>query len=308
MSDSKFTVILFYKYTHIEDPAALVSWHRKFCAALNLKGRVIIAHEGINATFEGQTQNIEAYLAEFLKDPRFSDVHIKRSEGNGKAFPRLNIKLRPEIVSLHLEGEDVNPNKITGVHLKPEELHEWIKNKKDFHIIDMRNDFEQKVGYFEGSILPGMKRFRDLPKVLGKLLPLKEKTIVTVCTGGVRCEKASGYLLKKGFKNVYQLDGGIHSYMEKFKNDDFKGKLYVFDDRITMTYTPDEKRTIVGRCDKCSAETERYVNCLYPPCHIHFMACSNCVKDDKIFCGIRCRILNWLSQFFPSLLKRKLTS
>jgi UPF0176 protein len=309
MSTHRYDIILFYKYTTIENPEKLAEWHKDFCKAHSLKGRVIIAREGINATLEGNPIDIDAYSAEFTKDPRFKDVHIKRSEGNGKAFPRMSVKLRKEIVSLHLKNEDVDPNQITGKHLKPEELYHWIHGgKKDFHIIDMRNDFEQKVGYFAGSVLPGMKRFRDLPKVLHKLFPLKEKTVVTVCTGGVRCEKASGYLLKKGFRDVYQLEGGIVSYMEKFKNDDFKGKLYVFDDRITMSFTPDEKRTKVGKCDQCLADTERYVNCSYPPCHVHFMACDSCVKNGEIYCGLRCRILNVLARFFPALLKKKITS
>src|SRR6185369_5737909 len=116
------------------------------------------------------------------------------------------------------------PNKLTGKRLKPEELHDWINSDKEFYIVDMRNGYEHLAGYFKGSILPAMDNFRDLPAFLKQIEHLKNKTVLTVCTGGVRCEKASGYLLANGFSDVYQLDGGIVTYMESYPNEDFLGK------------------------------------------------------------------------------------
>src|SRR3989338_8970087 len=170
----RYTIILFYKYIHIDDPEAVAKREREICARLGLKGRCIIASEGINATYEGTKENIEKYVKELEKDTRFQGIHFKYSSGNGKAFPKLSIKVRKEIVSLHLGTCDIDPNQITGIHLKPEELHEWINppaggQVKEFYIIDMRNVYEHKVGHFENSILPPVENFRDLPKVVEQI-------------------------------------------------------------------------------------------------------------------------------------------
>ena len=282
----EYQVILFYKYVEIEDPEALMKAQKELCKELNLKGRAIIAREGINGNFEGTQENTKKYCEELLKDTRFSDVHIKKSEGTGKTFPKLSIKVRDEIVSAHFD-EDFSPTQITGKYITAEELHDWIHSDKELYIIDMRNDFEQEVGYFDGSVLPGMRNFRDLPKVLPKLEHLKGKTVVTVCTGGVRCEKASGFLVKNGFEDVYQLYGGIHSYMEKYPNEDFKGSLYVFDQRIVMGFNRDE-REIVGKCASCKTPSENYINCSNDICHKHFIMCEKCVESGTPTCPEGC--------------------
>lgn len=293
MPTENYTIILFYKYTEILDPEKLRDEQRALCEKLGLKGRIIVAKEGINATFEGTDENVEEYLKVYLSDPRFADTHIKRSKGDGNAFPKLSVKVRPEIVSLHLGDEDFSPNQITGKHLKPKELKEWFQTKKvgeDFYIVDMRNDYEFKVGRFKGSILPTLQNFRDVPKALHELEELKEKPVLTVCTGGVRCEKASGFLLKKGFKEVYQLDGGIVSYMEQFPASEFEGSLYVFDKRILMHFDPEDKHVVVGRCEKCEGPSERYVNCKNPRCNKHFICCEDCSEEDgRSFCSVECR-------------------
>ncbi len=294
----KYQIILFYKYVNIADPEQVKIWQVEICSRLGLTGRCILASEGINATFEGTKENIREYIKELEKDERFLNIHFKISQGNGNAFPRLSVKIRKEIVSLHLGTCDINPNEITGTHLKPEELHEWIKSGKEFYIVDMRNAYEHKVGHFENSILPPIENFRDLPKVVEQIKHLKNKTVLTVCTGGVRCEKASGFLITQGFTDVYQLDGGIVSYMEKYPNEDFKGKLYVFDSRVVMTpfYTDDPKFTrrggheIIGKCDICLEQSENYVNCNNPVCHRHFIACNSCIEkgEGKAFCPGGC--------------------
>ncbi len=292
-------IILFYKYVRIEDPAAVKIWHDEMCGRLGLTGRCIIASEGINATFEGAEENIREYVKELEKDPRFLNIHFKYSAGTGKAFPKLSVKVRKEIVSLHLGTCDIDPNQVTGTHLKPEELHAWIKTGREFYIVDMRNAYEHKVGHFEGSILPPIENFRDLPKVVAQISHLKNKTVLTVCTGGVRCEKASGFLITQGFTDVYQLSGGIVSYMERYPNEDFQGKLYVFDGRVTMGpaalagagfYTDDSKHQIVGKCDECGEQSENYVNCANPICHRHFIACTLCLdkNNGNAFCPGGC--------------------
>ncbi|QQR76577.1 rhodanese-related sulfurtransferase [Candidatus Nomurabacteria bacterium] len=285
----KYTILLFYKYTKVKDPKVEMGMQRGISEVLGLTGRTIVAEEGINATLEGTTENIEKYITWMSGRRGFSDIHWKRSEGTGNAFPRLSVKVRPEIVSLHLGEEgDINPNKLTGKRLKPYELKKWYEENKDFYIVDMRNDYELKTGKFEGTIFPGLENFRDLREKVDALAELKDKTVLTVCTGGVRCEKASGFLKKEGFKDVYQLDGGIVSYMEKYPGENFKGSLYVFDGRVTMNFNGD-KHEVVGRCDRCESPSEHYVNCGNLACHRHFICCENCLTESgEGFCSDEC--------------------
>jgi UPF0176 protein len=275
------------------------------CQELSLKGRLIVANEGLNITLEGKREDTENFIKELEKDSRFLNIHYKRSEGTGNSFPRLSVKVRPEIVSLHLGTCDVDPNETTGIHLAPEELHKWIKGdptspeasqgKKEFYIVDMRNAYEHMVGKFAGSICPPMENFRDLPKLMKMIDHLKNKTVLTVCTGGVRCEKASGYLITQGFTDVYQLDGGIVSYMEKYPNEDFEGKLYVFDGRVAMGfYTDDPKHKIIGRCASCGAPAEEIVDCREFGCNGQFILCANCEnaqihKRGHTYCVRNCK-------------------
>lgn len=291
-NNMKHEIIIFYKYVSIQDPKATVEWYRALCEKHNLKGRTMIAHEGINSTVEGSIEDLAAYETELRANPLFSDVIIKRSEGTGKAFKKLIVKVRNEIVTLGLPKEqDIDPNKVTGVHLKPEELRDWLtKKEKDFVIVDMRNDYEWKLGRFKDSVTIPMRNFRELQHHMDAIKNLKDKTVVTVCTAGVRCEKASGYLLSQGFKDVYQLDGGIHTYLEKYKHEDFHGKLYVFDERMTMTMAPDGERPVIGECDFCKAKTENCENCSYLSCHVHLMICDACKeKAGGVWCNENCK-------------------
>jgi UPF0176 protein len=281
-------VLLFYKYVHIEDPKTLMDDHRALCERLNIKGRYAIAHEGINGTCEGSPESINEYVKILTSDPRFADIHFKYSQGNGRSFPKLKIRVRPEIVTLRLGEDDVDPNKVTGIHLKPEELHQWFENNEDFVIVDMRNEYEHQVGHFPNSVLPSLKNFRDLPKVLPELEPFKDKKLLTVCTGGVRCEKASGYLKTKGFKDVYQLDGGMVSYMEQYPGKNFLGAMYSFDNRVVIDYDGGN-HPVIGKCIVCGAASENVVDCKNVSCHGQVIECKDCLaKYGKVYCKDRC--------------------
>ncbi len=328
-------ILLYYKYTAIENPDELAASQRELCNHLNLKGRIIIAEEGINGTVEGLTEDTEKYIQELQSDERFANMNFKKSAGTGNAFPRLSIKVRPEIVSGHLGDADVNPTEVTGQYISAEEMRSWIhgsekmvcdnchsdvkggisgsptdrqrslvaatlarddkrcllsREPKEFYIVDMRNDYEHKIGFFQNSILPPLKNFRSLSQILPSLEHLKNKTVVTVCTGGVRCEKASGFLVKNGFTDVYQLEHGIVTYIEKYPEEDFKGKLYVFDGRITIAFNSEKiEHEIVGRCDKCQTPSENYVNCNLPSCNTHFICCEKCYENNgRVFCSNDC--------------------
>jgi len=281
-----YQILLYYKYTHISAPEEFKDSQLKLCQKLNLKGRIIVAHEGINGTIEGKLADTEKYIKELTKDSRFADIHFKKSSGIGNSFPKLSIKVRSEIVSAHL-GNDINPSEVTGKYLTPEQLHNWINSGKNFYLVDMRNDYEQAVGYFANGLLAPFTNFRDLPKILPILEDLKDQVIVTVCTGGVRCEKASGFLLENGFKQVYQLYGGIVSYMEKYPNEDFLGKLYVFDGRVTIGFnTEDPKHMVVGQCTFCQSPVDTYYDCqnLYCQGKRHFISCKSCLEKNSGLC------------------------
>ena len=290
MLKQKFEVLLYYKYVSIENPVREMKTQKRLCEKLGLTGRIIVAEEGINGTVEGTVENTKKYIAEMTKRSEYADIDFKRSVSDGKAFPKLSVKVRPEIVSAYMP--ELNPNQVTGKYLTAEELHKWFEDGKEFYIVDMRNDYEYASGYFENSLFSGFSNFRELKTAIEKLEHLKDKTIVTVCTGGVRCEKASGYLVAHNFNDVYQLHNGIQTYMEKYPNQHFKGKLYVFDGRITIGFNTDSpEHEVVGKCILCEEASDHYVNCGNNACHKHCIICETC-KDEEtgmFFCSEECK-------------------
>jgi UPF0176 protein len=253
----------------------------------SLTGRAIIAEEGINATVEGFTADTELFISELLQEKTLADMSIKRSAGMGATFPKLSVKVRDEIVGTQFPQEEADPRIRTAPRLTAEQLREMYENEEDFVVVDMRNDYEIASGKFKNTFNPELENSRDLPKAMPKLEPLKNKKVVTVCTGGVRCEKMSAYLLNNGFDDIYQLEDGIHGYMEKYPGKDFEGTLYTFDQRHTMHFGGN--REIIGICMLCKAKTENYVDCANLDCHIHFLACEDCTDDTgRAFCSEKC--------------------
>ena len=288
-----YEVLIYYKYVDVADPAHEMDEQKKLCADVGITCRIIVAHEGINGTLEGTTEACNKYIEAMNAHPLFSGMRFKRSPGTGSSFPRISVKVRPEIVSARLGDHDVNPQKVTGKYVTAEELHEWIHSGQEIYIVDMRNDYEFKVGYFKNSILPKLANFREVPDILPEIEHLKNKRVITVCTSGVRCEKASGFLVTQGFKDVYQLLDGIQTYMEKYPNEDFLGKLYVFDGRITLAFNEkDPAHFVVGKCDKCGTSTDEYFDCAYIHCkgNRHFLACKDCQEPNgTAYCSEECR-------------------
>lgn len=272
-------VILFYKFTPIADPEALKNEQLALASSLNMTGRVIIATEGINATFEGSRAEIEKYKQALKKDERFSDVKIKESAGTGYAFPKLSIKVRDEIVTL--KAGDFDPKTETATELPAEDLQAWYENNEDFVVLDLRNDYEIVSGYFDKTINPKLGNFRDLNDKLPELAHLKDKKVVAVCTGGIRCEKATCLLKKQGFTNLYQLKDGIHTYMEKFPAKHFKGSLYVFDNRMVTPVKDDPEREIVGECTFCQTKTENYASDDSARPSKKILCCEECFETHK---------------------------
>lgn len=274
MNSSEYIVILFYVFADIANPQALAEAHKAKCAELGLTGRMLIAEEGVNATFEGTRESVDAYIAFLRTDPLFASIKIKESAGTGSAFPKLTIKVRKEIVTLGAGRFDVA--KETAKELPAEEMQKWYENDEDFVVLDLRNDYEIASGKFEKTIDPGLANFRDLPGKIEELKHLKDKKVVTVCTGGIRCEKATCLLTREGFTDVYQLKDGIHTYMEKFPGDKFKGTLFVFDNRMTTPVVDTENREIIGRCILCEVPTEEYYSDDSTRPSKKVLCCTNC--------------------------------
>jgi len=287
MENLKYSVILFYKYVELEDPEAVMAWQKEICKSLELKGRTLLAKEGINATLEGETESITKYIELMRQDSRFEDIIFKISKSSGQAFSKLSVKVRSEIVSLSLPSDqDYDPKLVKAKYLEPEELYNWIhQEKREFYILDMRNYYEAKVGHFAGSLIfDNLKNFRDLPNILDEIQHLKHKTILTVCTGGIRCERASGFLLQHGFTDVYQLHNGIVTYMEKYPNEDFLGKLYVFDGRVMMGFnTESPEHQVVGRCQWCGQKSENFINFnVESGERMHAICCQDCLDKGLV--------------------------
>lgn len=294
-----YEVLLFYKYTPIQDPHQTAQWVRMLCAEYNLLGRVIVAAEGINATLEGLHEHTQAFVNVFTADTRFADIPIKTSAGNGSSFPKLRVKVRDEIVGTHFP-KHIDPTVQTGKRLTPHQLRALYESGEDFTLIDMRNSYEIASGAFKGAVDPGMQNSRDLPNTIQKLASHKHKKVVTVCTGGVRCEKMSAYLIDQGFTDVHQLDGGIHVYLEQYPDKDFEGVLYTFDNRATIDFGGNRAR--IGTCALCSAPTETYRDCATPTCRNHFLACDSCAQGKHETACARCRKQN--KNFFATLWRR----
>lgn len=289
MKKSDYQILLYYKYVRLKNPEDVMEQQRALCEKLSLKGRILLAEEGINGTLEGTIENTQKYIKHMNEIKEFKGITYKKSEGTGDAFRKLSVKVRSEIVTSNVTTD---PTKTTGKYITSVELHKWYEEGREFYIVDMRNEYEYASGYFENFVPSGMNNFFDLSEIAERLSHLKGKTIVTVCTGGIRCEKASGFLIESGFADVYQLKDGIYTYMKMYPNQHFKGKLYVFDKRMLMGFNTDSAaHEVVGKCDHCGHKSENYVNCQYNFCSRHHIQCEGCYDKELNlpFCDKKCK-------------------
>ncbi len=294
MTEQKpYRVLLYYMYVPIENGEQYKEEHLAFCKEVGLKGRILIADEGINGTVSGTVEQTDQYISMMKNDPRFAEMIFKIDEASENAFKKMKVRYRKELVTLRLE-DDINPNEVTGKYLTPKEFYEGIMDE-DTIVLDARNDYEYELGHFRGAIKPEIQNFRDLPQwVRDNKEKLDGKKIITYCTGGIRCEKFSGWLVKEGFEDVSQLHGGIVTYGQdaEVQGELWDGQLYVFDERIGVPVNQKE-HVIVGRDYFTGEPCERYVNCANPPCnkkilcseeneHKYLRSCSDeCRKSDR---------------------------
>ncbi|CAM3403343.1 rhodanese-related sulfurtransferase [Marinicrinis lubricantis] len=290
MQTAMYRVLLYYKYVRIDDPEQFTAEHLEFCRQLGLKGRVHISAEGMNGTVSGTIEQTDAYMEKMKQDPRFEDMVFKIDETDRHAFKKMFVRHRKEIVSLGLE-DDVNPLQITGNYLEPKEFMEHMQ-REDTVVIDARNDYEYDLGHFRGAIRPEIHAFRELPDWIRENKHMLEgKKILTYCTGGIRCEKFSGWLLKEGFEDVSQLHGGIVTYGkdEHTKGQLWDGQCYVFDERISVPINQME-HVVVGKDHFTGEPCERYVNCANPECNKQIL-CSE--ENEELYmrsCSHECRV------------------
>lgn len=284
-----YRVLLYYKYIRIENPRFLAVEHLEYCKSLGLRGRILISPEGINGTCSGSYSQTEKYIEHMKLDPRFSDLWFKTDDVKTHVFKKMHVRYKDELVTFRFE-EDIDPNKLSGLHLSPAE---WLEkmNEDDVIILDGRTDYEYDLGHFKNAVRPTVRSFREFPKwVAEDFSKFKDKKILTYCTGGVRCEKLSGYLLKQGFKEVYQLNGGIVNYSHDpgVKGKLFEGKCYVFDSRISVPVNFADEYTVTGKCLHCGAPTDRYVNCANIDCHKQHFECEACQEEWARSCSAEC--------------------
>lgn len=282
------TTISYYKYYQILNPSFFRNHLYDQYEQLGVLGRIYIASEGINAQISVPSTRLEEFKAvmndiEFLKGIRLNFA----IEDDGKSFFKLNIKVRKKIVADGIEDPDFNPSDC-GVHLNAKEFNEIITQENTV-VVDMRNHYESEVGHFENAICPEVVTFREsLPIISDMLAEHKDKNLVMYCTGGIRCEKASAYLKYKGFKNVFQLNGGIIEYARQIKDqhleNKFKGKNFVFDERLGERISDQ----IISRCHQCGNPCDVHVNCKNDQCHILFIQCADCAEKYEDCCSRRC--------------------
>ncbi|WP_124054347.1 oxygen-dependent tRNA uridine(34) hydroxylase TrhO [Arcanobacterium ihumii] len=287
-------ILLFYKFTPIKDPQAMMLWQKALCQELKLRGRILISEDGINATVGGSLEACKQYAKRFKEYPQFRGTDIKWSEGTGLDsdgysldFPKLSVKVRKEIVGFGAPGElKVNRDGVVGggTHVKPEDLEQLISDNPDLVFFDGRNKIEWEIGRFENAIVPNTHTSHDFISELesGKFDDIKDKPILTYCTGGIRCEILSAMMKNRGFENVYQLDGGIVRYAERFGNEGrWQGSLTVFDKREVIDYDPEARK--IGTCHHCGGPANRLHNCNDLQCRTRLVTCENCM-DLPAYC------------------------
>lgn len=288
-------ILLYYKFTPVKDPEAMRLWQKTLCEGLNLRGRILISEHGINGTVGGDLEDLKKYVKATKGYPGFKGTTFKWSEGAREDFPRMSVKVKPEIVAFDAPDElKVDEKGVVngGKHLKPEQVHELVEERGDDVVFfDGRNAYEAKIGKFKNAVVPDTRTSRDFIRELesGKYDDLKDKPVVTYCTGGIRCEILSSLMKNRGFKEVYQIDGGIVKYGEKYGDDGlWEGSLHVFDDRMKVDFS--DHTAAVGSCIHCEGPTNNYENCALASCNDLVLICLFCKqKSGLLYHSDACR-------------------
>jgi UPF0176 protein len=281
-------ILLYYKFTPIKDPEAVRLWQKTLSDSLTLRGRILISEHGINGTVGGEMDDLKKYIKETKSFAGFKNMVFKWSDGGRENFPRMSVKARRELVGFKNSDDEfeVDENGVIGggVHLKPKQVHELVeKYGNDVIFFDGRNAHEAAIGKFKNAVIPNTNTSRDFLDELesDKYDDIKDKKIVTYCTGGIRCEVISAMMKKRGFNEVYQIDGGIVKYSEAYGDDGlWEGSLRVFDDRMTVNFS--DHAAVIGECTHCQSKTSNFENCAWANCNDLVLICENCKEDSNL--------------------------
>ncbi len=285
---NEYLVILYYHYTKLNELETFRDIHQEFCDRDNLLGRIYVASEGINGTLSGLKDDVLAYMEYLKNDQRFEEIVFKVDEADKHAFKKMHVRVKNELVNLSLET-DINPKKLTGEYVEPRDFYLRMQDPHTI-VLDARNDYEHQIGHFRGAIRPNIRNFRELPYWIKENESLlKDKKILTYCTGGIRCEKLSGWLKAEGYNDVGQLKGGIITYGkdEVAQGQLWDGQCYVFDERLKVNINRVES-VVVGRDHFDGTPCERQINCANPECNKQILVSQE--NEDKYLggCSIEC--------------------
>ncbi|MFT6359674.1 MAG: UPF0176 protein [Saprospiraceae bacterium] len=295
-SDEKRTTLSFYQYANIENPKQFRDDFYSTLSEISVFGRIYVAKEGINGQISVPTENFEGFKNRMDAVPFLKGIRLNIAiDDDGKSFFKLKINVKKKIVADGLDDELFDVTK-RGKHLSAKEYNE-LTEKKGTIIVDMRNHYESEVGYFADAIRPDVETFREeLPLVAELFEDKKDQDIVMYCTGGIRCEKASAYMLHKGYEKVYMVNGGIIEYARQVKEqgleNKFIGKNFVFDERMGERIGDE----VVAKCHQCGETSDNHVNCGNDACHMLFLQCEKCAKKYQDCCSRECADFNQLSE------------
>ncbi len=298
-SGYEFVTISFYKYHQIENPQLFRDHLFQIWSAIDVVGRIYVAHEGINAQMSVPIVNFERFRNELFEISFLNNVRLNIAVEDADVdhpFLKLKVKVREKILADGLDDSSFNPSN-TGKHLTVEEFNA-LTDQDDTILIDMRNHYETEVGHFEGAITPDVDTFREsLPIIEDEILKGNEdKNIVMYCTGGIRCEKASAWFKHRGFKNVHQLEGGIIKYAndakDKGEKNKFIGKNFVFDERRGERISED----VIAQCHQCGEPADVHTNCVNDACHLLFIQCASCQEKYENCCSPECQEITHLPE------------
>ncbi|XP_068181047.1 thiosulfate sulfurtransferase/rhodanese-like domain-containing protein 2 [Antennarius striatus] len=287
-------VLLYYHYCKVDDPHLVCDWQRALCEKLHLTGKVRVATEGINGTVGGTSMATDLYVVAMRSHPifRMEEEEFKSSDGGAECFTDLRVGVHKEIVPMGVDP-DVIPYQLAGVRLEPEDFHREVQAlvagggpSPDTVLLDCRNFYESKIGRFRRCLAPDIRKFSYFPAYVDQNLDLfRDKRVLMYCTGGVRCERGSAYLRSKGVcKEVLQLKGGVHRYLERYPDGFYRGKLFVFDERYAISSNDD----VISACRYCGAPWDRYRLCSSRPCCQLVLSCPRCRQEGHTACCSRC--------------------
>jgi UPF0176 protein len=285
--ESPFFVLAYYHFISIPAPHQEVAAHKAFFKERQITSRIYLSEQGINGQMSGTRTDAEAYMKWMHANPLFEKMLFKIHPHHENVFPRQTVKYRRQLVALDEEVDLAQ----TGEHLPPAQWKTMLESEQKPLVLDVRNDYEWQVGRFEGAECPPCETFREFKDYADELktkVDPKTTAVMMYCTGGIRCELYSSLLRKGGFEKVYQLDGGVINYGLKEGSTHWLGKLFVFDDRLTVPISQEET-PVIGTCYHCATSNETYYNCANMDCNRLFLCCPDCLQQFKGCCAAECQ-------------------